>query len=128
MRDLPRISEAEYEVMKVVWKNEPISTNGVIELLADINNWSPKTVQTLLHRLVKKGALSYNKESRSFVYVALVKEEEYVAEESHSFLNRFYNGALNAMVLNFLEQDKLSEDDIHELRRMLNEGTKKGEK
>jgi BlaI family penicillinase repressor len=77
---------------------------------------------------VKKGALSYKKESRSFVYMPLVKEEEYVTGESHSFLNRFYNGALNAMVLNFLDKDKLSKEDIQELRRILDEGQRKGEK
>lgn len=128
MRDLPKISEAEYEVMKIIWEQAPISTNDVVALLMDINTWSPKTVQTLLHRLVKKGALSYKKESRSFVYSPLVKEEEYVAEESHSFLDRFYNGTLNAMVLNFLEQDKLTKDEINELRRILDEGLEKGEK
>jgi BlaI family penicillinase repressor len=128
MRDLPKISEAEYEVMKIVWEHAPIHTNGVVELLEKTNRWSPKTVQTLLRRLVKKGALSYKKESRSFVYMPLVKEEEYVTGESHSFLNRFYNGALNAMVLNFLDKDKLSKEDIQELRRILDEGQRKGEK
>ena len=128
MKKLPHISEAEYQVMKIIWKYAPISTTEVIEKLVETSTWSPKTIQTMLLRLVKKGALTYEKNSRVFVYTPLVKEEEYVAKESSSFLNRFYNGALNSMVLNFLENDKLSEDDIEELREILNKRTTKGDK
>lgn len=128
MKKLPQISEAEYQVMKIIWKYAPISTNEVIEKLVEISTWSPKTIQTMLLRLVKKGALTYEKNSRVFVYTPLVEEEEYVAKESRSFLNRFYNGALNSMVLNFLENDKLSEDDIEELREILNKRMTKEDK
>ncbi|EQH30713.1 penicillinase repressor [Clostridioides difficile Y312] len=114
--------------MKIIWKYAPISTTEVIEKLVETSTWSPKTIQTMLLRLVKKGALTYEKNSRVFVYTPLVKEEEYVATESSSFLNRFYNGTLNSMVLNFLENDKLSEDDIEELREILNKRTTKGDK
>lgn len=128
MKKLPHISEAEYHVMKIIWKYAPISTTEVIEKLVETSTWSPKTIQTMLLRLVKKGALTYEKNSRVFVYTPLVKEEEYVATESSSFLNRFYNGTLNSMVLNFLENDKLSEDDIEELREILNKRTIKEDK
>ena len=84
MNDMPKISEAEYEIMKAVWKNAPISTNEVVELFEG-GNWSPKTVQTLLARLVKKGALGYEKRGRVFVYSPLIDEEEYRREESSSF-------------------------------------------
>ena len=127
MKDLPKISEAEYQVMKIIWLNAPISTTEVVDKLLETTPWSPKTVQTLLFRLVKKGALAYEKKSRSFVYTPLVMEEEYLDQESSSFLNRFYNGTLNSMVLNFLEQQKLTEDDIEELRRILDKKPKKGD-
>lgn len=124
MNDLPQISEAEYQVMKIVWKQAPISTNQVIDILSNLSSWSPKTIQTLLLRLVKKGALTYQKEGRVFVYSPAVLEEDYLAKESSTFLNRFYGGTLNSMVLNFLEQDKLSDCDIKELRNILDK--KKG--
>lgn len=127
MNDMPKISEAEYEIMKAVWKNAPISTNEVVELFEG-GNWSPKTVQTLLARLVKKGALGYEKRGRVFVYSPLIDEEEYRREESSSFLKKFYNGALNSMVLNFIDGDKLSPDDIDELTRILEKGAKEEEK
>ena len=128
MNKLPTISEAEYEVMKIVWANAPISTNEVVEKLVETTTWTPKTIQSLLARLVKKGALDYDKNGRVFVYTPLVKEEEYLQKESNTFLNRFYNGMLSSMVVNFLKQDKLSQDDIQELRRILDERSNEGGK
>ena len=127
LKEMPKISEAEYEIMKVIWECAPISTNDVVKKFEGQSDWSPKTIQTLLSRLVKKGALGYEKHSRVFVYVPLVKENEYLTHESSSFLKKFYNGALNSMVLNFIEQDKLSDNDINELKKIL-ESRKKGAK
>lgn len=119
MNKLPAISEAEYEVMKVIWAHAPISTNEVVSKVLETSTWSSKTIQSLLARLVKKGALEYKKHSRVYVYTPLVKEEEYLEKESTSFLNRFYNGTLNSMVVNFLSQNKLTKEDITELRNIL---------
>lgn len=66
MSDLPQISEAEYEVMKIVWKHAPINTNEITEKLLQSTSWSPKTIQTLIKRLVTKGVLTYEKQSRWF--------------------------------------------------------------
>ena len=78
MAALPQISEAEYEVMKVVWKYAPINTNEITEKLLKTTALSPKTIQTLIKRLVTKGALAYEKQGRVFVYTPLVKEKEYI--------------------------------------------------
>lgn len=64
MSNLPQISEAEFEVMKIVWKYASISTNEITEKLTQISSWSPKTIQTLIKRLVSKKALTYEKQSR----------------------------------------------------------------
>ena len=121
------ISEAEYQVMKLIWAKAPVSTKEVTEILIKESQWKPKTIQTLLSRLVKKGVIGYEKEGRVFVYTPLIKEEDYVEQESSSFLNKFYDGALNSMVVNFLEQDKLTENDINELKKILDmEKDKKG--
>ena len=80
MKNLPQISEAEFEVMKIVWKYAPINTNEITEKLLQTTNWSPKTIQTLIKRLVTKGVLTYEKQSRVFVYTPLVKECEYISQ------------------------------------------------
>lgn len=129
MNEIPQISEAEYEVMKVVWKYEPISTPEIVEKVSKNIDWKPNTIQTMLVRLVKKKALQTRKEGRVFVYTSLVKENEYVEQKSKLFLKQFFGGTLNSMVLNFIENDQLSKDDISELKNILAErDTKKGEK
>lgn len=127
MRNLPQISEAEYEVMKVVWKHAPISTNEITQQLLKTTSWSPKTIQTLIKRLVNKGALSYEKQSRMFVYTPIVKENEYIGQESNSFLKRFYGGNITAMLSAYLEDDKLSEAEIETLRGLLSKKDTKGD-
>ena len=126
MRELPQISEAEFEVMKVVWKYAPINTNEITEKLTETTNWSPKTIQTLIKRLVSKKTLTYEKQSRVFVYTPLVKEDEYIRRESNTFLNRFYDGNIISMLASYIEDDKLSEAEIDTLRSLLSEKHKKG--
>ena len=126
MSDLPQISEAEYEVMKIVWKPAPINTNEITEKLLQSTSWSPKTIQTLIKRLVTKGVLTYEKQSRVFVYTPLVKESEYICQESNSFLNRYYDGDITAMLSAYIENDKLTEPEIETLRSLLSKRGKKG--
>lgn len=126
MKALPQISEAEFEVMKIVWKHAPISTNEITDRLVKTTSWSPKTVQTLIRRLVTKGALTYEKQNRVFIYTPLVGKDEYIGQESNSFLNRFYNGNISAMVSAYIENDKLSETEIDTLRSILSKKTEKG--
>ena len=110
MSNLPQISEAEFEVMKIVWKYAPISTNEITEKLTQISSWK---------RLVSKKALTYEKQSRVFVYTPLVKEDEYIRQESNSFLKRYYNDNITSMLASYIEDDKLSEEDIASLRNLL---------
>ena len=120
MAALPQISEAEFEVMKIVWKYAPVNTNEITEHLVRTTSWSPKTIQTLIKRLVNKGALSYEKQSRVFVYTPLVDKNEYIGQESSSFQNRFYDGNISKMLSAYIESDKLSENEIDTLRSLLN--------
>lgn len=128
MKNLPQISEAEFEVMKIVWKYAPISTRDITEKLLQTTNWSPKTIQTLIKRLVTKGALTYEKQSRMFIYTPAVKENEYIGQESNSFLKRYYNGDITAMVSAYIENDRLSESELDTLRSLLLQKHQKGGK
>ena len=102
MKKLPQISEAEYEVMKIVWKYAPINTNEITEKLTRTT--------------------SYEKHGRIFVYSPLVKENEYIGQESSSFLNRYYNGDITAMLSSYIENDRLSDSEIATLRSILSNG------
>ncbi|MBS4212766.1 BlaI/MecI/CopY family transcriptional regulator [Neobacillus rhizophilus] len=129
MKEIPQISEAEYEVMKVIWNYEPISTPEVVEKLSNKSDWKPNTIHTMLARLVKKKALHARKDGRVFIYSSLVEKDQYVEQKSKSFLQQFFGGTLHSMVLNFIENDQLSNEEISELKKILSMREKKeGEK
>ena len=119
MKALPQISEAEFQVMKIVWEHAPVSTNQVTEYLVRTTKWSPKTIQTMLKRLVKKKALTYDKEGRVFIYTPLFGHEDYVNQESRHFLQRFYNGNVVSMVTAFMDMEELSQQEVDELKELL---------
>lgn len=121
---LPQISEAEFEVMQIIWDKAPINTNEIVFLLSATSDWSPKTIQTMLIRLEKKGAVIHEKEGRVYVYSPLIPKEDYISHESHAFLNKFFNGALDQMVVSYLSQNDLSQEDIDSLRSILDQKAK----
>ena len=120
MTRTPRISDTEWEIMKVVWTRTPCSAGDIIETLqrAD-SSWHPRTAKAFLNRLVKKKALGFSKEGRAYVYRPLVRREECVDAASQSFLERVFGGSLKPMLAHFVERHKLSPDEIRELRRLL---------
>jgi len=125
MKGVPRISEAEWLVMKVVWSKGPLTANEVVEEVARKKNWHPRTVKTLIHRLLKKKALRFEKEGREYLYHAAVTQAECVRMERRSFARRVYGGAMKPMLAEFLEDADLSAEDIADLKSILDQ---KGEK
>ena len=116
---LPQISDAEWDVMKVVWDRQPVPASDVVERLAAERGWAPRTVKTMLNRLVAKGALAYDVEGKRFLYRATVKREACVRQESRSFLSRVFGGAVTPAVVHFLEHAKLTPDEVERLRAVL---------
>ena len=121
MNRLPQISEAEFEIMKIVWQYAPVSTNEITDRLMKTTSRGAKTIQTLIKRLTNKGALTYEKEGRVYVYTPLVKENEYISQQSNSFLRRFYDGDITAMLSAYIKNDRLSAEEIGTLRSILDD-------
>lgn len=125
MKTNPRISGAEWEVMKAVWHESPCTAEEIIVRLTKSDpTWHPKTARTLLNRLVKKGALSFDKGGRAYLYKPLVSEIECIDAASESFLQRLFGGSLKPMLAHFIEQKKLSPKEIRELRDILHKSGK----
>jgi BlaI family penicillinase repressor len=134
MRHAPKITDTEWEIMRVIWAKHPITAFEIIEqLTAEDPSWHPKTARTLLARLVKKKVLDYESRGRVYVYEPQVTERQCIAVESESFLDRFFDGALTPMLAHFVRQRRLTKKDLGELRNMLeskieNESNKPGRK
>jgi BlaI family transcriptional regulator, penicillinase repressor len=122
MKRVPKVSDTEWEVMRVVWAHHPITAADIIgKLTAADPTWHPKTTRTLLARLVEKKALDYEERGRVYVYQPRVSEEECVAAASGSFVERVFGGALKPMLVHFIEQRQLTRKDLDELRALLDE-------
>lgn len=123
MKGIPQISEAEWEVMKILWGKSPLSSSAVVEMLEGNTSWKAKTIKTLISRLVQKKALGYKEDGRAYYYYPIVTQEECLKAESQTFLKRIYGGALKPMLVHFLQEEKLSQKDIEELKAILEKKT-----
>ena len=121
MKKLPKISESEWQVMKLLWAKSPATANEIVEKLTKTNFWSPKTIRTLLNRLVKKNALGFEQKGRQYHYFPLVDQADCMKAESSSFLQRVYGGVTKPMLAAFIENADLKGEDIEELKRILDE-------
>ncbi|MGH4124688.1 MAG: BlaI/MecI/CopY family transcriptional regulator [Clostridium sp.] len=119
------ISDAEWIVIKILWEKSPLTSTDIIEALSPQTNWSPKTIHSLISRLVKKGAVGVNKDCSQFQFFPLVEKKDCVMKETRSFIKKVYDGSLKLMVTNFIKDEKLSKDEIEDLQRLLNEKMKK---
>lgn len=120
MSTMPKITEAEWTVMKVFWQKSPRTANQAVEQLSD-TGWNPKTIRTLINRLQKKKALDFEKDGRRHRYFPLVAEHECVRQEAQSLLSRAGAAALKPMLAAFLQEQKLSSKEIEELKQILNQ-------
>jgi len=119
MKHPPQVSDAEWQVMEVLWRTHPLTANEVIAALPKATGWKPNTVRTLLSRLVKKGALKVLQEGSRYLYMPRFPREQHVRDESESFLGRLFGGRARGLLLHFAEIGKLTEADLNELKKIL---------
>ena len=124
MGNVSKISDSEWSIMEIIWENPNCTAMFIIKKLENSTEWKPKTIKTLIRRLVDKGIVGYEQDGREYKYYSLVNESECRRSEGISFLKRVYGGSLKAMMLNFMESDDISAKDIDELRKFLNEEEK----
>ena len=124
MKAAPRISEAEWAVMKVIWRKSPCLAQEIIQALSARTKWGPATIKTLLNRLISKGALHFEKNGKSYLYSPAYTEEEFRAAEADSFLHRIFDGALSPMISHFVRSRRLTPKELDSLEKILRERRK----
>jgi predicted transcriptional regulator len=113
------ISKTEYQIMDVIWQLAPCTAQDVITKLNEQGDWHEKTVKTLIGRLVKKEALAFEQDGRTYVYSPIIDKHEYKLTESKNLLERMFNGKLSPMVAAFAKQNKLTQQDVDELKSII---------
>ena len=119
----PKISDAEWQVMNVLWDEAPAASGEIVERLADSSDWQPKTIKTLLGRLVKKGFVTYDEDGPRYLYRPAIRRSEVIRHESRSFLDRVFRGDGASLLTHFAKEVELTDDEASALRRLLEAST-----
>ncbi|MCI8616051.1 BlaI/MecI/CopY family transcriptional regulator [Parablautia intestinalis] len=122
---LHQISDAELEIMKIVWGNRSEVTLFpyiMEELAARGKPCQKNTLIVLLSRLMNKGYLSAKKIGRRNEYTTLVSEAEYQTAQTKNFLDKIYEGSAKGLVSNLIMGDLLADDEYEELKKLLDKG------
>src|SRR5262245_51327532 len=114
-----RVSAAESVVMEALWVAAPQAAEDVAGKVGPTQGWTEATVKTLINRLLKKGAITAEKDGRRYLYSPVLKRSDYVTAESEGLLSRLFDGRLAPLVSHFSEQRKLTARDLAELRALI---------
>jgi BlaI family penicillinase repressor len=118
---IPQISDAEWEIMKTLWDHGPLTSGQVVEKLDASSSWRPRTIKTLLARLVRKGAVTSKQHEKRTLYAPKVARDTVIRRETRSFLARVFDGAVTPALVHFIKEADLSNDQIEELKRILDQ-------
>jgi BlaI family penicillinase repressor len=114
-----QISDAEWSIMKIIWSHERITANEIIEILSSDKEWAPKTVKSMLSRLLAKEIIGFIKDGRSYKYYPLVSSEETIKDETKTFVEKVFDGSVSNLIANFVEHNKFTEEEIDALKQIL---------
>jgi predicted transcriptional regulator len=115
-----RLSEAEWDVMEVLWSSpEPLTATDIDERLAKDRDWSLATVKSLLSRLLAKQAVNPRKDGRRFLYSPAIERDSYVTHESRRFVDRLFGGRLSPLIAQLADEESLDAEDVEAIERLL---------
>ena len=114
------LSENEWYIMQVLWEKSPSTLREICDALKESKGWTKHAITSFLKRMLEKEAISVDETGKLKSYSAVWSKEETILEETHSILDRVYRGDLLLMVSNAVKEQKLSKEEIEELKSILN--------
>lgn len=118
------LSEAEWNIMESLWEESPKVGSRIVADLAGRVGWSRSTTLTMLKRMTEKGLIACQDNGRMRVYAPLIERETAVKKETDNFLKRVYHGSASMLVSSFIKRQKLSAEELSELRQILDKAEK----
>ena len=119
-----KITDAELEILKALWNQTPLSANQIIQEVAAHRDWNAKTVRTLIYRCEEKGALEADRSQREIRYRPAISRQEYTRQTGKSLADKLFDGSVSRMMLNFIEQAELSDQELEELKDIIRNAEK----
>lgn len=115
----PPITDAERLVMEALWNESPLSSAEIVSRVSRNEDWAPKTIQTLIGRLVTKQMLERERAGRGYLYRPAIRREDFVASKSRGLVQRLFSGRITPLVAAFADNETISADDLAELRALV---------
>lgn len=116
---MSKISDAESRIMDALWRRGPLVVEDIVAEVAGPQQWSDRTVKSLIGRMLNKKTIrSTRREGRTY-YEPLVGRDDYMLAEGQTFLDRIFGGRLAPFVSHFAEHDKLSPEDVAQLKDLI---------
>lgn len=123
-KTIKRLPDSELEIMMIIWEaNESVTSAYISEKLKDKKEWKITSVLTFLARLTEKGFITSRREGKINIYSAVVNEQDYLKNASKSFLEKLYGNSLTTFVASLYKSNAISDEDLTELRRFIDEAT-----
>lgn len=117
--DMPRISDSELVIMKVLWDKSPLTSNQIIRKLDGYKNWSNTTIRTFLSRLVEKSAIKSDDSQKNHLFYPNISKEAFMKKENKSFIDRVYDGASDLLIAQLLDDEELTSEDLDRFEALL---------
>lgn len=114
-----QITDAEWDVMRAVWQADDQAAGELISKVQELRDWNHRTIRTLLARLVEKGAVEVRIDGAKHLYRAAVSEQECVQSAAKTFSERFFSGDVKSLLLHFVENGKISPEELEDIRQSL---------
>jgi predicted transcriptional regulator len=119
---MKKLPDAEFEIMKIVWANEPpITTSIIMEQLGNERAWKAQTIITLMARLVERGFIRTEKKGKERTYYPLIGRDDYLKFESGDFMDRFHANSFRSLVATLYNGKKINDSDLEDLMHWLKE-------
>ena len=120
-KDIPELSKAEYDILRILWKDGRLTVREVHDQVYDIHKWAYTTTKTMMDRMIKKGLLEREKYHGIFLYKPLISRPTGLVRMVRFFADRVLETDIGSVVSIFAKSNTLSADEIEELEQLLEE-------
>jgi len=114
-----KLSDAELEIMNLLWDNVSMQASDITAITKQKIGWERNTTYTLLQRLIKKGAIT--RTDPNFICAAVAKRDKIRQTETKGLLDKLYGGSMKLFIKSFIKEQKLSKEEIAELKKLIDE-------
>ncbi|MDF2486759.1 MAG: putative transcriptional regulator [Herbinix sp.] len=121
--DIVKLFDSELKVMEIIWERGPISAKEISLILGETIGWNKNTTYTIIKKLIEKEVVL--REEPNFICVAKLKKEQVQSAETKSLIEKLYQGSKKAFFAAFLQNEKLSKEELEELKKLIDQHEQK---